>query len=1605
MKLRNYILLLVLLMLIMGVTTQASAFSPPLNWNTMTMPSTTYNQVTNKLTVEAPGVIPVLGTNTGASQPSLIPGIGSYDPVQPWSVLNGAAFSRQLGWNDPNYAYADIPVNDPSSIIYTIKSIYGQGAGIWIECTGKSPELNNYLAVGLYGVNANDTAVVDAGNPTGYPYSGIFGTTYTDFVTKNTIVSPTRWQWDGYMDHNVNTVAFSALTGPNQLFISNYTVYIGNAAGNELRLDAGGIVHTAGEAGFDLLPSTGTTVTWQWKGPAFVFTRQTSVPTYAVVESDALKISGITGTKAISITGGEYAISTVSSATTAPATWGAWTAAPGTIGNNYWVKVRQTASAIPGTQTIATLAIPAIAGPGEFRVTTAAVVNVPVPNVVGTTQATAQSAITVATLIVGTVSTAHDAVIPAGSVISQNPVAASLVAPDTAVDLVISSGPAPVAVPNVVNFTQTNAQSAIIAATLTVGSVSQALSATVPSGSVISQNPVAGTSVLPGTSVDLVVSTGNGIPDGFSFTSLTGVDPSTVYESNVITVTGINVTTPISVSTGGSYAISTDNGVTWGAWVTTAGTVAFNNQVKVRNTSSATPATAVVTTLTIGGVSGSFSITTNSYTAPPTWMPMTMLNISLAGGKLAIVELATKSPFNTTPPTYPVLSMVAAVGTFDPAKPWAVLNGDVYSRRLGWNPASGFNAAAVQAAFGANAGIWIERISASPGLQTFQAVGTYGVNANNTTTVDPAANGYAPIFGTAGSSTKWQWDYKMDHNVNAVPAAYLTAPNQHFSATYRIYVGDGAGNDIAPDAAYTTTWGWTGPAVIPDNVPDAFSFTSQTGVAVNTVVESNVITVSGLAVPSLISITGGEYAVSTDSGATWSAWSASLSTTVANGNQVKVHQTSSATPGAVTIATLTIGGISAEFSVTTADGIPDGFSFTPLSGVDPVTVYASNAVTVTGINVSTPISISTGGSYAVSTDNGVTWGSWLTAAGTVSANNQVKVRRTSAATPTTEVITTLTIGGITGNFSLTTNSYTAPPTWMPMTMLNISLTAGQLAIVELANKSPFNTVPPTYPVLSTVAANGTFDPAKPWALLNGDAYSRRLGWNPASGFNAAAVQAAFGANAAIWIERISASPGLQTYQAVGTYGVNSNGTTTVDPAANGYSPIFGTAGSSTKWKWDYLMDHNVNAVPAAYITTPNQHFTATYRIYVGDSTTGTDIAPTAAYTTTWGWTGPAVIPDNVPDAFSFTSQTGVAVNTVIESNVITVSGLAVPSLISITGGEYAVSTDSGATWSVWSTSLPTAVANGNQVKVHQTSSATPGAVTIATLTIGGVSGTFSVTTAAVLTQQVTITTSPAGLSFIADGVTYTSPRTFTWTQGSSHAIATTSSQAGAAGTRYTLTSWSDGGVLSHTIIVPPTTTTYTANFRTEYLLTTAASPVAAGTVSPVTGNWYPAGAIVPVKAFTNAGWYSFVSWSGTVANSSNVATTVTITGPQSIIVNFANSPLLTAAFSAKSTLNALTLNVRTWGIKVSNSGLSTALATKLTGLTLTQTFGAACTPVITPTQFPLLLGDIIVGGSATGAVTIDFSSCAATARFTATLSYSSNSGTVIGSKGYANQFR
>ncbi len=104
------------------------------------------------------------------------------------------------------------------------------------------------------------------------------------------------------------------------------------------------------------------------------------------------------------------------------------------------------------------------------------------------------------------VSRTYSSNVPTGDVISQSSAGATL-AYGSHVSLVISRGPAPRAVPSVVNDTESAAESALTAEAFGYQLTSQ-YSLTVPSGEVISQSIAPGTLELPGTSVSIAVSEG-----------------------------------------------------------------------------------------------------------------------------------------------------------------------------------------------------------------------------------------------------------------------------------------------------------------------------------------------------------------------------------------------------------------------------------------------------------------------------------------------------------------------------------------------------------------------------------------------------------------------------------------------------------------------------------------------------------------------------------------------------------------------------------------------------------------------------------------------------------------------------------------------------------------------------------------------------------------------------------------------------------------------------------------------------------------------------------------------------------------------------------------
>ncbi len=192
------------------------------------------------------------------------------------------------------------------------------------------------------------------------------------------------------------------------------------------------------------------------------------------------------------------------------------------------------------------------------------------------------------------------------------------------------------------------------------------------------------------------------------------------------------------------------------------------------------------------------------------------------------------------------------------------------------------------------------------------------------------------------------------------------------------------------------------------------------------------------------------------------------------------------------------------------------------------------------------------------------------------------------------------------------------------------------------------------------------------------------------------------------------------------------------------------------------------------------------------------------------------------------------------------------------------------------TGTPTGAGTSFTVRVTDSSSPQKSATQSLSIAISNPSSSFSVAS------------SPSGLTITVDGVSSIAPHTFTCTPGTQHTLVASSPQGATIfRTQYAFTGWSDG-VSSSTRQVSCTSspTTYTANFATQYQLTTAVAPALAGSIiaNPASPDgFYNAGTPVQLTATAN-----FVNWSGDLSGSANPQTIV-MNGPKSVTANFATS--------------------------------------------------------------------------------------------------------------------
>jgi eukaryotic-like serine/threonine-protein kinase len=170
---------------------------------------------------------------------------------------------------------------------------------------------------------------------------------------------------------------------------------------------------------------------------------------------------------------------------------------------------------------------------------------IPVPAVVGMPLEQARQEIMDAGLSVGEVEERPDPDFPEGVVIATNPAAGVEISAAIPVDLVVSTGPEVVEVPDVTDMTEREAITALTALGL-VPSFNEEYSQEVAEGVVIRQDPVGGTEAIAGDTVLLVVSLGPEpvqVPD---LSNMTEAEARQAVESRNLVFNVSNSTQPVA---------------------------------------------------------------------------------------------------------------------------------------------------------------------------------------------------------------------------------------------------------------------------------------------------------------------------------------------------------------------------------------------------------------------------------------------------------------------------------------------------------------------------------------------------------------------------------------------------------------------------------------------------------------------------------------------------------------------------------------------------------------------------------------------------------------------------------------------------------------------------------------------------------------------------------------------------------------------------------------------------------------------------------------------------------------------------------------------------
>jgi len=506
-------------------------------------------------------------------------------------------------------------------------------------------------------------------------------------------------------------------------------------------------------------------------------------------------------------------------------------------------------------------------------------------------------------------------------------------------------------------------------------------------------------------------------PDAFSFVDQADVELSATIVSAPITISGIDALTPISTS-GGDYSIGCTNNFAF-----TPGTVSNGQTVCVRHISAATGESVVSTTLTVGGVSGTFTTTTKTVDSTPD--PFSFVDQT-------DVSLATV-----------ITSAVVQLSGYN-VKVAVSITGGEYS--VGCTNI--FTSAPIvvedQSGLSPDARICVRHTSASLGNAVTDTVLTVGgvsdtfssttipgdasptqfsfVDQTGVDLLEPITSAPVTIQGTTIASpiTISGGEYSIGCNNNFTTAAGSIGPGQTVCVRHQ------SSFDGLTDTDTTVTVGnvtdvFTSTTKAGDQTPDDFSFDTQADVGLNAYVVSNPLTITGVDSPVKLFVSGPSGSVGFARDCKEPYKSPNLQGEIfRSGETLCLVIFSAATDLTTLVATASLGGStpasqkSATFTATTGETVPDAFSFTDQVGVLLGSTVYAEPITITGITAPSKVVVSNGQWQLNCT------GAYTTDDGVVSNGETICVRHIAAGTLSTLTSTELTVGGISDTFTSTT---------------------------------------------------------------------------------------------------------------------------------------------------------------------------------------------------------------------------------------------------------------------------------------------------------------------------------------------------------------------------------------------------------------------------------------------------------------------------------------------------------------------------------------------------------------------------------------------------------